>query len=307
MGLSEYLSRVCVPVSEKRTSFHKLKSITTFEVHIKCNFGCFLFEIFLFMTELQKNILCSIGKGGIGKSTAMKHLAISWADGSDEELRTFNFVFHIALKLVRDNSPLENIIIKQHGAPKAEVRQDEIRSILKERTGGKVLLLIDGYDEYKAGRNTDIDEAIMKRSLWNCWLILTSRETEQTYELQEYMDAEAEILGFDKKNIETYISKVVPDSQTKNLLEQAISVGLCHKVMGQFVYKNDSILTVPMLLHMICILSLSKQILPNSVVGIIQAVVDRCMDREAIRAKGRKAEQRADQALVRLGLLQFPG
>ena len=39
----------------------------------------------------------------MGKSTAMKHLAISWADGTAEELKKFDFVFHISLKLVRDN------------------------------------------------------------------------------------------------------------------------------------------------------------------------------------------------------------
>ena len=276
---------------------NEIKSVTS-----SC--GSFLF---LSHDNITKKILCPTGKGGIGKSTAMKHLAITWADGSNEELKMFTFIFHIALKLVKDNSPLEDIIMKQHGGLKAEVRRDEIRSILKGSTKGKVLLLIDGYDEYKAGRNADIDEAIRKQRLWNCWLILTSRETEETYGLQEYMDAEAEIHGFDKKNIETYICKVVPDGQTKNLLEQACTVGLCHKVLGQFVYKSDSILTVPILLHMICILFLSKRILPNSVLGIIQAIVDRCMEREVIRVKGKKAEQRADQALARLGKLAWIG
>ena len=238
----------------------------------------------------------------------MKHLAITWADGTEKELEQFDFVFHIALKLVKDNSSVEDIIMKQHSGLKAgNVTENEIKSILKGDGKNKVLLLIDGHDEYKTGRNTDIDEAIKKEKLWNCWMILTSRETEKIYELQEYMDAEAEIHGFDKKNTETYISKVVPDSQTKNLLEQAVSVGLCHKVLGQIVYKNDSILTVPILLHMICILFHNKQILPSSILGIIQAMVDRCMDREAVRAKGRKAEQRADEALLRLGKLAWVG
>ena len=238
----------------------------------------------------------------------MKHLAITWADGTEEELEQFDFIFHIALKLVKDNSSIEDIIMKQHTGLKAgKVTRDEIKSILNEDAKTKVLLLLDGHDEYKVGRNTDIDEAIKKEKLWNCWLILTSRETEKTYELQEYMDAEAEINGFDKKNVESYISKVVPDGQTKDLLEQAVSVGLCHKVLDQLVYKNNSILTVPILLHMICILFLNKRILPNSVLGIIQAIVDRCMDREAIRAKGKKAEQRVDQALIRLGKLAWDG
>ena len=238
----------------------------------------------------------------------MKHLAITWADGTEGKLEQFGFIFHIALKFVKDNSSIEDVIVRQHPGLKAgNVTPDEIKNILKGDGKSKVLLLIDGHDEYRTGRNTDIDEAIKKEKLWNCWIILTSRETEKIYEIQEYMDAEAEIHGFDKKNIETYISKVVSDDQTKNLLEQAVSVGLCHKVLGQLVYKNDSILTVPILLHMICILFLSKNILPNTTQRILQAIVDRCMDREAIRAKGQKAEQKADQALARLGKLAWIG
>ena len=38
----------------------------------------------------------------MGKSTTMKHLAISWADETSEELKKFDFVFHISLKQVKD-------------------------------------------------------------------------------------------------------------------------------------------------------------------------------------------------------------
>ena len=55
----------------------------------------------------------------MGKSTAMKHLAITWADGTSEELKKFQFVFHISLKHVKDNSPIENIIIAQNIGLKA--------------------------------------------------------------------------------------------------------------------------------------------------------------------------------------------
>ena len=54
---------------------------------------------------------------------------------------------------------------------------------------------------YKTGQNTDIDAAIKKESLWNCWMILTSRETEQIKDVKEYMDAEAEIHCFDENNL----------------------------------------------------------------------------------------------------------
>ena len=49
-----------------------------------------------------------------------------------------------------------------------------IESILEGETNHKVLLLLDGYDEYRRGINRDIDEAIESK-IGNCLLILTSR------------------------------------------------------------------------------------------------------------------------------------
>ena len=102
--------------------------------------------------------------GGMGKSTSMKHVAVTWADGTESSLNKFQFVFHIALKHVKDNSLIESIIIAQHRGLKAnKVQPTEIKSILEGNN--KVLLLIDGHDEYKVGLNKDIDETIKKESL----------------------------------------------------------------------------------------------------------------------------------------------
>ena len=216
----------------------------------------------------------------MGKSTAMKHLAISWADGTSEELKKFDFVFHISLKHVRDNSPIENIIVAQHIGLKANgVKSEEISFILNKKSGSKTLLLIDGHDEYTTGSNEDIDEAIKKEKLWNCWMILTSRETTQLADVKQYMDAEAEIRGFDSKNIKKYVYRSLGcREKAKELLKQVGQRGL----MGI----SGSIMTIPILLHMICVLFMCNMSLPKTKTGIIQAIVNRCLDREAIRAKG---------------------
>ena len=144
----------------------------------------------------------------MGKSTAMKHLAISWADGTSEVLKKFQFVFHISPKHVKDNSPIENILIAQHIGLKAnEVKPEELHFILSGKSGSKILLLIDGHDEYKSGTNDNIDEAIKKEKLWNCWMILTSRETKQLGDIKKYIYAEAEIRGFDSQIVKTYFHR----------------------------------------------------------------------------------------------------
>ena len=138
---------------------------------------------------------------------ALKYLALTWADGTEQQLARFKFIFHISLKHVKDNSSIESIIIAQHKGLKANsVRCEEIKDIL-EGNASQVLLLIDGHDEYKTGGNTDIDKAIVRDALWNCWLILTSRETEQLRDIKENMDAEAEIKGFEGDNIRQYVTR----------------------------------------------------------------------------------------------------
>lgn len=105
------------------------------------------------------------GQGGVGKSTSMKHLALSWADGDSPELTKFDFIFHVALKDVKKDVPLEEIIIAQHSGLKAnKVQPEEIRSILEGETNSKVLLLLDGHDEYKTGQNPALMRPSKKRA-----------------------------------------------------------------------------------------------------------------------------------------------
>ena len=103
----------------------------------------------------------------------MAMLAMDWAEGkAPSELRQFDFVFLIALKNVHKNIPLEEIILQQHGRMRSMgVSKEQIKSFIQNK---KVLILLDGYDEYGKGTNTDIDNAITD-SLGRCFLIVTSR------------------------------------------------------------------------------------------------------------------------------------
>ena len=227
-------------------------------------------------------------EGGMGKSTAMKHLAINWADGTAEELKKFDFVFHISLKYVKDNSSIESIIIAQHSGLKAnEVTPEEVRSILKGEGKTKVLLLIDGHDEYKTGRNTDIDKVIKKQSLWNCWVVLTSRETEQLCAVKQYM-GEVEIQGFDDRSVQDYVFRYMDDKKKAvKLLKQAEANGMLF---------HRSIFNVPMLLNMVCSLfEGTNSTLPRTRVGLLGCVIQKCVNREAIRSEDKKTITKAQE------------
>ena len=251
----------------------------------------------------------------------MKHLALGWADDTLDELKQFDFVFHIALKDVRGNQTIEEIIIKQHkGLKSRKVSPTEIKDIIESYDDFKVLLLFDGHDEYTPGINPNIDNAITKDILADCWIILTSRETKQLVPLREYMNAEAEILGFDKEGVREYMTKCLGSPERQK--ELIIIAKKCRIITSpildsdseqseddegnsedsredisdtseydnaQFDDFNDfGILCVPILLHMICVLFMRKVSLPKTRTGIISAIVERCPNWEEIRKSGKK-------------------
>ena len=266
--------------------------------------------IFIHTLHLLKYFL---GQGGIGKSTAMKHLSLIWTDGISEELEKFNFVFHLALKDVNKELSIEELIIKQHkGFVGNNVHPSEIKAIIEEQAEQKVLIILDGHDEYKRG-NKDIDDALKKEILRNCWFIVTSRESKELVEIRQYMDAEAKITGFDGASVKEYVTKYLGNKdKCEELLRMAYSCDITWHEFDNTTHRylgiNYGILSIPILLHMICCLFLRKVSLPKLRTGIISAIVNRCVDWETIRNIGKKGRSKAvDTAIVKLGKLAMDG
>ena len=87
----------------------------------------------------------------------------------------FDFVFLIPLRNVDENCSLAELVADEHDLEKEDV--DLLQTILTSKTKHKVLLLLDGYDEYTPGTNTEVDRVIEKRK-GNSFVILTSRPKE---------------------------------------------------------------------------------------------------------------------------------
>ena len=227
----------------------------------------------------------------------MKHLALIWADG-DEEMKKFEFLFHLSLKSVQGDQSIEELIIKQHaGLKRNNVKPSEVKFILRKVK--KVLVILDGYDEYKRGTNSDIDNAVTKQLFPHSWMILTSRESKELPTIREYFNAEAEIIGFGEREIKLYINKYFGDAEkSEKLLEIAEKGNL---ISG--IYDDDGLMHVPILLHMICVLFLRKVSLPETRTGIMSAIVQRCPDWEEVRKSGKKRTTSLERALIKLGEL----
>ncbi len=231
------------------------------------------------------------GIGGIGKSTILKYLALSWADGQ-MDLNKFDFVFHIALKHVNDNSSIANIIINQHAGLSANnVNEEEICKILTGTFRTKPLILIDGYDEYRKGTNPEIDSALKKGNLWNCWIILTSRPFQEVDLLKPYFDAEAVITGFNEENVQNYASKFLEDEGKGVTL---LSLARTNTIID--------ILQIPLILQMTCVIFMSDKSVPESKTEAARSIVNLSIQYAAQRQSGVRLEpEEVEELMFKLG------
>ncbi len=217
---------------------------------------------------------------------------------------------------MKEGQTLEEAIVKQHKELKSrKVTSIEIQNILNGPFGSKVLLLLDGHDEYKEGRSESVNEAITRDSLPDCTVLLTSRDTDKLIQLRHHMDVEAEITGFDPKRVKEYITKFLESSEKcEELLSTAHSRGVIwrwYNADDTDEIKNEKInygiLQIPILLHMICVLFQTKVSLPNTMTGIYQAITERCADWEQLKQSGTKTDEEMkkalEAALVKLGEL----
>ena len=267
-------------------------------------------------------IITIAGQGGIGKTTATKYMALNWAEGSSTELEKFDFVFHITLKDVTPNKTMAEIIIEQHGFLSAnDVGPEEIKTITKGHTNQKILFIIDGYDEYQPGSCPELDNALKKYFLRNCWIVLTSRETKEFLRISEFLDAEAEITGFDAERVVEYMTKYVGSAEKCDELigiardsgiisnhEENLSESSSEPMYYPSSFKQDprkqedyGILCIPFILNMVCVLFLRNISLPKTKTGIISAIVERCPGWEEIRKTGEKGLKNVEKTIQKLG------
>ncbi len=145
-----------------------------------------------------------------------------------------------------------------------------------------------------SGTNSDIDEALEKLSLWDCWIIITSRPSDKLNSLRQYIDAEARILGFTEENVLSYAAKVLrSEDQAKKLVAKAKLRNLM------------DILTIPIMLQMVCELYALGKDLPNTKNEILKAIFDFSFERVK-RNRGQSwTEDEKDEVLFKLGKLAW--
>ena len=230
----------------------------------------------------------------------MNGLVSGKADNSNP-VNMFDFVFLLRLRYANNKSSLVDLIIKQHG--KLEPTDRElIESILKGKTSHRVLLLLDGYDEYKPGTNEEIDRAI-EHSVGNCFLIVTSRpgrpsddEHFLSKETRDKMDGEVIIEGFSDENIKLCSTQYLDSKERSDeMVEQAKNTG---------VY---ALLKIPIILLMVCVVFYENKSLPETRTGIYKKIFKLTIDRTTLRTSKPEMYEKEflDSLLCALGELSW--
>ena len=158
-----------------------------------------------------------------------------------------------------------------------------------------MLLLFDGYDEYKPGTNQDIDEAI-ESTIGDCLLILTSRPENIDEDLTDRMNGVITIEGFDDSSINECGSMFLGNDRKRGeMLQQAKNVGIY------------DLLNVPIVMLMACTVFFEKKSLPKTRTEIVGTIFRLAMDRSTLKTFGTRSEEvrELDNLLYILGEISW--
>ena len=196
---------------------------------------------------IPKRILVQ-GQTGIGKSTFVKKLLVDWLEvnkGAGVEqtavLRNFELVVAVNLKEVSKCERLTDVIRLSNVFAKEDKYMTEGLINYITNNQEKVLLIFDGYDEYRSGCDSEIYEIFRGNSLRSCCVLITTRISKAD-ELRGGEDLHAEITGFSKVDRQTFMQRFLTHDEVVLLKDE--------------IYKRqlNELAKVPLLLLFFCTL-----------------------------------------------------
>ena len=196
---------------------------------------------------IPKRILVQ-GQTGIGKSTFVKKLLVDWVEVNkktgDEKaavLKNFELVVAVNLKEVSKCQSLKDVISFSNVFAKEDKYMTEGLVEYISNNQEKVLLIFDGYDEYRIGRNSEIYEIFSGNSLRSCCVLITTRISKAD-ELRGGEDLHAEITGFSEVDRIVFMRRFLSSEEVRKLM------------IHLYERKLNELAKVPLLLLFLCTL-----------------------------------------------------
>ena len=231
------------------------------------------------------------GQTGIGKSTFVKKLLVDWVEVNkktgDEQaagLKNFELVVAVNLKEVSKCQSLKDVIRLSNVFAKEDKYMTEGLVDYITNNQEKVLLIFDGYDEYRCGRDSEIYEIFSGNNLRSCSVLLTTRISKAD-ELRGGEDLHAEIIGFSEVDRKCFMRRFLNSEEVWEL---------------EFhLYKRqlEELAKVPLLLLFFCILwrkgqskSFPKSTKTTLYMDIIQFIINHSHSKQTA-GKTKKAPQ----------------
>ena len=188
------------------------------------------------------------GQTGIGKSTFVKKLLVDWVEvnkaAGDEQaavLKNFELVVAVNLKEVSKCQSLKDVITLSNVFAKEDKYMTEGLVDYISNNQEKVLLIFDGYDEYRSGCDSEIYEIFSGNSLRSCCVLITTRISKAD-ELRGSEDLHAEITGFSQVDREVFMRRFLNSEEASKLEDHLYERNL------------EELAKVPLLLLLFCIL-----------------------------------------------------
>ena len=183
------------------------------------------------------------GRPGIGKSTLTQKLAVDWARGEKEILQKFDVLCLITLRDVGDNQDFRAMVNTAKLLPADDpIAVDTLYEyICDHENQEKVLLVLDGFDEYSGGKSSPVHEIWRGERLRGCCVVITTRPVKEQV-LSKPSHAQFEISGFDS------------EKQVKEFASKFLNV---HDVAGLEKYLQEQdlwgMVEIPLFLLMLCL------------------------------------------------------
>ena len=226
--------------------------------------------------SMGRKVILIEGAPGAGKSTLAWHLCKQWEAG--KLFQEFEIVLFVQLRepATQTASSLEDLL--PAGSPN---KRKEVVAAIQHCGGHQVLLILDSWDEFTPGLNSDtlIKNIIYDPSnlnLQHSVLIITSRPV-ATAQLQRFTTTRVEIAGFLRSEIQRYFTEAIGDPQMVQKLSDHLRK---HPVIEASCYLplNTAIVT-----HLFLALNYT---LPTTIHGVFTSLVTNCIKRHLERQAG---------------------